>query len=156
MGSSPFARTNFDSRYLQSIAFICLSVLAVYPLFHTYGPVAHLGERYVRNVEVESSSLFRSTILFRQTDFCLHWLAAIMFTHAVLYAETVVHIIKTNFCIISNHIPWGISAAGSARHWQCRGQGFKSPMLHQSKASSAKCASRLFSLLWFHTRVYSG
>ena len=26
-----------------------------------YGPVAHLGERYVRNVEVESSSLFRST-----------------------------------------------------------------------------------------------
>ena len=69
MGSSPFARTNLDPRYLQSIAFICLSVLAVYPFFHTYGPVAHLGERYVRNVEVESSSLFRSTTLFRQTDF---------------------------------------------------------------------------------------
>ena len=60
---------NFYPRYLRSIAFICLSVLAVYPFFHTYGPVAHLGERYVRNVEVESSSLFRSTILFRQTDF---------------------------------------------------------------------------------------
>lgn len=69
MGSSPFARTNLYPRYLQSIAFICLSVLAVYPFFHTYGPVAHLGERYVRNVEVESSSLFRSTTSFRQTDF---------------------------------------------------------------------------------------
>ena len=69
MGSSPFARTNLYPRYLRSIAFICLSVLAVYPFFHTYGPVAHLGERYVRNVEVESSSLFRSTTSFRQTDF---------------------------------------------------------------------------------------
>ena len=27
-------------------------------------------------------------------------------------------------------IPWGISAVGSASHWQCGGQGFKSPMLH--------------------------
>ena len=27
----------------------------------------------------------------------------------------------------------GISAAGSAPHWQCGGQGFKSPMLHQYK-----------------------
>lgn len=26
---------------------------------------------------------------------------------------------------------WGISAAGSAPHWQCGGQGFESPMLHQ-------------------------
>lgn len=26
---------------------------------------------------------------------------------------------------------WGISAVGSASHWQCGGQGFKSPMLHQ-------------------------
>ena len=25
---------------------------------------------------------------------------------------------------------WGISAAGSAPHWQCGGQGFESPMLH--------------------------
>lgn len=25
----------------------------------------------------------------------------------------------------------GISAVGSAPHWQCGGQGFKSPMLHQ-------------------------
>ena len=30
---------------------------------------------------------------------------------------------------------WGISAAGSARHWQCRGQGFKSPMLHQIRTA---------------------
>ena len=28
---------------------------------------------------------------------------------------------------------WGISAAGSASHWQCGGQGFESPMLHQMK-----------------------
>lgn len=28
---------------------------------------------------------------------------------------------------------WGISAVGSASHWQCGGQGFKSPMLHQQK-----------------------
>ena len=27
----------------------------------------------------------------------------------------------------------GISAVGSAQHWQCWGQGFKSPMLHQKK-----------------------
>ncbi len=25
----------------------------------------------------------------------------------------------------------GISAVGSAQHWQCWGQGFESPMLHQ-------------------------
>ena len=28
---------------------------------------------------------------------------------------------------------WGISAVGSAQHWQCWGQGFESPMLHQSR-----------------------
>ena len=27
----------------------------------------------------------------------------------------------------------GISAVGSASHWQCGGQGFESPMLHQLK-----------------------
>ena len=27
---------------------------------------------------------------------------------------------------------WGISAVGSASHWQCGGQGFESPMLHHS------------------------
>ena len=26
----------------------------------------------------------------------------------------------------------GISAVGSAQHWQCWGQGFESPMLHQN------------------------
>ncbi len=26
----------------------------------------------------------------------------------------------------------GVSAVGSARHWQCRGQGFESPTLHKS------------------------
>ena len=27
---------------------------------------------------------------------------------------------------------WGISAVGSAQHWQCWGQGFESPILHQA------------------------
>ena len=27
----------------------------------------------------------------------------------------------------------GISAAGSAQHWQCWGQEFESPMLHQEE-----------------------
>lgn len=137
MGSSPFARTNLYPLYLQSIAFICMSVLVVYPFFHTYGPVAHLGERYVRNVEVESSSLFRSTTSFRQTDF-LFALVGSAHVHAcssVCRGRRACYK-KTNFCIISNHIPWGISAAGSARHWQCRGQGFKSPMLHQTRSWS--------------------
>ena len=28
---------------------------------------------------------------------------------------------------------WGISAVGSAQHWQCWGQGFESPILHQAR-----------------------
>ena len=31
---------------------------------------------------------------------------------------------------------WGISAAGSAQHWQCWGQGFESPMLHQIRTQN--------------------
>ena len=30
----------------------------------------------------------------------------------------------------------GISAAGSAQHWQCWGQRFESAMLHQNKSES--------------------
>lgn len=30
-------------------------------------------------------------------------------------------------------IAWGVSAVGSARHWQCRGQGFESPTLQIKK-----------------------
>lgn len=26
---------------------------------------------------------------------------------------------------------WGVGAVGSASHWQCEGQGFESPTLHQ-------------------------
>ena len=40
----------------------------------------------------------------------------------------------------------GISAVGSAQHWQCWGQGFESPMLHQ-KNSDLK-TSRSFSVLF--------
>lgn len=29
---------------------------------------------------------------------------------------------------------WGISAAGSASHWQCEGHGFESRMLHEEKS----------------------
>ena len=35
---------------------------------------------------------------------------------------------------------WGISAAGSAQHWQCWGQGFKSPMLHQKDRTPFGCS----------------
>ena len=41
---------------------------------------------------------------------------------------------------------WGISAAGSALHWQCRGHGFEPRMLHQItqiKASQRSSALRL-------------
>ena len=36
--------------------------------------------------------------------------------------------------------PWGISSAGRALHWQCRGQRFDPAMLHQSKNPVAKAA----------------
>ena len=36
--------------------------------------------------------------------------------------------------IVYNTNVRGISAAGSAQHWQCWGQGFESPMLHQEKS----------------------
>lgn len=35
--------------------------------------------------------------------------------------------------------PRGISAVGSASHWQCGGQGFKSPMLHQCNIIRTFC-----------------
>ena len=37
--------------------------------------------------------------------------------------------------------PRGISAVGSAQHWQCWGQEFESPMLHQMKTLEAKASS---------------
>ena len=40
---------------------------------------------------------------------------------------------------------WGISAVGSAQHWQCWGQGFESPMLHQKEKARR---SRAFSFWW--------
>ena len=39
---------------------------------------------------------------------------------------------------------WGISAAGSAQHWQCWGQEFESPMLHQSFAVIPRGLRRIF------------
>ena len=36
-----------------------------------------------------------------------------------------------NLCYIET--ARGVSAVGSARHWQCRGQGFESPTLHKKK-----------------------
>ena len=40
----------------------------------------------------------------------------------------------------------GISAAGSAQHWQCWGQGFESPMLHQQKKNI--CLPRQMFFFW--------
>ena len=40
---------------------------------------------------------------------------------------------------------WGISAVGSASHWQCGGQGFESPMLHhKAEAGKPPRADRLY------------
>ena len=39
---------------------------------------------------------------------------------------------------------WGISAAGSAPHWQCGGQGFESPMLHQIENLTAVSSAVIF------------
>ncbi len=49
------------------------------------------------------------------------------------------------------HHKRGISAVGSAQHWQCWGQGFKSPMLHQNP----ECESvRGFSFLPLHHSLF--
>ena len=34
---------------------------------------------------------------------------------------------------------WGIGAVGSAPHWQCGGQEFEPPMLHQTKKPALYC-----------------
>ena len=50
---------------------------------------------------------------------------------------------KLSVCgIIYEH--WGISAVGSAQHWQCWGQGFESPMLHQQKENICLPTNVLF------------
>ena len=33
----------------------------------------------------------------------------------------------------------GVSAVGSAQHWQCWGQGFESPTLHQTQKAPLRC-----------------
>lgn len=33
--------------------------------------------------------------------------------------------------IVLERMTWACGATGSARHWQCRGQGFESPQVHQ-------------------------
>lgn len=47
--------------------------------------------------------------------------------------------------------PRGISAVGSASHWQCGGQGFKSPMLHQKKYGTLLC-----SVLFYFSKSIGG
>lgn len=46
------------------------------------------------------------------------------------------------------HIPKrGISAVGSARHWQCRGHGFESRMLQNSPAPKRRTFSNISDLI---------
>ena len=47
--------------------------------------------------------------------------------------------------IVILYQPWGISAVGSAPHWQCGGHGFESRMLHQKE----KPPTRRFFFLYF-------
>ena len=50
----------------------------------------------------------------------------------------------------------GISAVGSAQHWQCWGQGFESPMLHQTKPHPNRmrfCFIQVADLVYHQTLV---
>ena len=47
-----------------------------------------------------------------------------------------------NMCIMIDIVySWGHSSAGRALHWQCRGQGFEPPWLHQSWSRCSRWAS---------------
>ena len=48
-----------------------------------------------------------------------------------LFIYDIIILLSENFILANVNIIRGISAAGSAQHWQCWGQGFESPMLHQ-------------------------
>ena len=58
---------------------------------------------------------------------------------------------------------WGHSSAGRALHWQCRGQGFEPPWLHQSACAvgenvpvqGVKKRKRLiWELSWHYPKIY--
>ena len=83
------------------------------------GPVAQLGERSVRIREVESSSLFRSTIE-------LYFLSADQKLWGFISMKNSAKALK---------IPKrGRSSAGRAFDWQSRGHGFDPHRLHQMGA----------------------
>ena len=46
--------------------------------------------------------------------------------------------INNFYDILNLALIWGVSAVGSARHWQCRGQGFESPTLQIKEDSKVK------------------
>ena len=63
----------------------------------------------------------------------------IFFPPTIFFAKPIdkIPFIRYNICVAKAR---GISAVGSAQHWQCWGQGFESPMLHQNiSLSRARC-----------------
>ena len=70
-----------------------------------------------------------ATFLF--TYFTFRFTRSLFTFHPLLLFQT----LSFTFSLftITYNLFWGISAVGSAQHWQCWGQGFKSPMLHHRK-----------------------
>ena len=73
-----------------------------------------------------------ATFLF--TYFTFRFTRSLFTFHPLLLFQT----LSFTFSLftITYNLFWGISAVGSAQHWQCWGQGFKSPMLHHPASTS--------------------
>ncbi len=56
--------------------------------------------------------------------------------------------LQTEKNMIYYHPLRGISAAGSAQHWQCWGQEFESPMLHQTGEPFKKGSPVFYSIFF--------
>ena len=72
-----------------------------------------------------------ATATFLFTYFTFRFTRSLFTSHPLLLFQT----LSFTFPLftITYNLFWGISAVGSAQHWQCWGQGFKSPMLHHRK-----------------------
>ena len=79
-----------------------------------------------------------ATFLF--TYFTFRFTRSLFTFHPLLLFQT----LSFTFSLftITYNLFWGISAVGSAQHWQCWGQGFKSPMLHQRAVSASDFGRR--------------
>ena len=72
-----------------------------------------------------------ATATFLFTYFTFRFTRSLFTFHPLLLFQTLSF--AFSLFTITYNLFWGISAVGSAQHWQCWGQGFKSPMLHHRK-----------------------